>query len=337
MRTVEADVAYGAARRLLLGIASPRWTVAIFVLLGAGALAVAEAGWDPTAVMLPPFTLLGANLAASVATNARFRRDLPLLVFHLALVALVVLFTIARLTYFEGMTSLTADTEFDNTFLAQSRGPLHPDRLSVLRFANEGFTEKFPERGDYHATYNAVRWWDETGNSHVAEIGDDTPLVLDGYRIYTSARRGFSPVFRWEPTEGDIEYGTVQLQEIDGGGYAPASAWPLPGGPEVWVMLDFDRIPEPQAGERIGLGAEEMRHHLVLRAGDERRELRRGETAELAGGKLTYTGLGSWMGYRIIYDPTKPWLVATTIVAVASLLWFYARLLRRGPSRENPK
>ncbi|WP_332672021.1 cytochrome c biogenesis protein ResB [Aromatoleum sp.] len=332
-----ADVAHGAGRRLLLGLASPRWTVAIFVLLALGALAVAEAGWDPTAVMLPPFTLLGVNLAASVATNARFRRDLPLLVFHLALVALVALFTVARLTYFEGMTALTADTEFDNTFLTQSRGPLHPDRLSALRFSNEGFTEKFPERGDYHATYNAVRWWDEAGNSQVAEIGDDTPLVLDGYRIYTTARRGFSPVFRWEPTEGEVEYGTVQLQEIDGGGYAPASAWALPGGPEVWVMLDFDRVPEPQAGERVGLGAGQMLHRLVLRVGDRRQELRPGETAALEGGKLSYTGLGSWMGYRLIYDPTKPWLVATTVVAVASLLWFYARLLRRRPSLEKTK
>jgi len=336
VRTVEAD-ALPRARRLLVGLASPRWTVAIFVLLGAGALAVAEAGWNPTAVMLPPFALLGVNLAASVATNARFRRDLPLLVFHLALVALVILFTIARLTYFEGTTTLTADTEFDHTLLTEARGPLHPDRLSTLRFANEGFTEKFPERGDYHATYNAVRWWDDAGRSKVAEIGDDTPLVLDGYRIYTSARRGFSPVFRWQPAAGDVEYGTVQLQEVDGGGYAPASAWPLPAGPEVWVMLDFDRLPEPQSGERSGLGAARMPHHLVLRVGDERRELRPGETAELDGGKLTYTGLGSWMGYRIIYDPTKPWLVATTIVAIASLLWFYARLLRRRPSQENSK
>ena len=309
--------------------------MAIFVLLGAGALAVAEGGFSPTWLLLPSFALLGINLAASIATNARFRRDLPLLVFHLALVALVILFTVARLTYFEGTTTLTVDTEFDNTLLTQSRGPLHGDRIASLHFANEGFTEKFPERGDYHATYNRVRWRDGAGTSHVAEIGDDTPLVLDGYRIYTSWRRGFSPLFRWEPVSGEVEYGTVQLQEVGDGGFAPASEWPLPGGPKVWVMLAFDELPQPQAGRRDDLGAEEMQHHLVLRVGERRQELRPGESAALEGGTLTYTGLGSWMGYRIIYDPTKPWLVATVIVAIGSLLWFYARLLRRRPSLEN--
>ncbi len=323
--------------KLLAALASPRWTVGVFVLLAAGALGVLEFELSATLAMAPAFTLLTANLAASIATNARFRRDLPLLVFHLALLMLIALFSIGRLTYFEGTTTLTDGTEFDNDLLSEERGAWHGDGLSTLRFRNEGFTEKFPERGNLHATYNRVRWWDDAGNSYVAEIGDDIPLVLDGYRIYTSWRRGFSPLFLWEPDAGEAEYGTVQLQEMasGGSGFAPASDWQLPGGPTIWVMLDLDNLPAPERGRRDALGAESVRHHLIVRLDNERREVLPGETIEVEGGRLTYAGLRSWMGYRIVYDPTIDWLNATVIVAVGSLLWFYGRLLRRRAATED--
>jgi len=100
-------------------------------------------------------------------------------------------------------------------------------------------------------------------------------------------------------------------------------------------MLDFEQLPQPRDGRLVARGAGELQHHLVLRVGELRQELRPGDVVALDGGKLAYVGMGSWMGYRVIYDPTKPWLVATTLVAVGSLLAFYARLLRRRPSLES--
>ena len=311
-------------------LASPYLTVSFFLFMAIGSLWAAQGGGDATLATLLPLSLLVVNLAASLKTQARFRADLPLLLFHLALLSLVALLALARLIYFDGATILTAGTAFEGNLVKDARGPLHGDGVRALRFANEGFTENFPQRGQYHSTYNRVRWWDDAGQSHVAEIGDDRPLVLDGYRIYATGRRGFSPLFHWQPAVGDAGYGTVQLPDSNTEGLGPATAWPLPSGPQAWVMLNLEAASAPQAGvQRLGLGESEIRHHLVLRVDEQRMALRPGETVAIGGGRLTYVRLDSWMGYRIVKDPTEPWLVATILVGIASLLWFYARLLRK--------
>ncbi len=323
-------------RDISSALASPRLTVAFFLLMAAGALWVAQGGANATLATVLPLGLLVLNLAAAIVSNPRFRADLPLLLFHLALLALVALLALARLIYFDGATILTAGTAFEGNLVKDSRGPLHGDGVGSLRFANEGFTENFPERGKYRSTYNRVRWWDGAGQSHLAEIGDDRPLILDGYRIYATGRRGFSPLFHWQPAAGEAGHGTVQLPDSGTEGLGPATSWPLPSGPQAWVMLNLEATPAPQPGEqRDGLGGRAIPHHLVLRVDERRVELRPGETAELGAGRLTYVRLDSWMGYRIVKDPTEPWLVATVLVGIASLLWFYARLLRKPRGRTD--
>lgn len=327
------SVSFPAPGGLLKTLASPRLTVAFFLLMAAGAIWVSRGG-EATSAALLPLALLVVNLAAAIFCSPRFRADLPLLLFHLSLLALVALFAVARLTYFNGAAILTSGTAFTGKLLLDQHGPLHGDGLDHLRFANEGFTENFPERGKYHATYNRVRWWDETGASGIAEIGDDRPLLLDGYRIYTTSRRGFSPLFYWQPESGNLELGTVQLPDYDSAGLGPAVAWHLPGGQEAWAMLVQEAVAEqPPAGQRAGLGAPQAKHHLILRIGEQRWQLRPGEEIDLDGGKLTYVQLDSWMGYRIVHDMTEPWLVATVLVGIGALLWFYGRIFRRSGER----
>lgn len=322
------------SRGVAKALASPRLTVSFFLLMAAGALWVAQGGANATLATLLPLSLLVLNLGAAIVSNPRFRADLPLLLFHLALLALVALLALARLVYFDGATILTSGTAFEGNLVKNTRGPLHGEGLPALRFANEGFTESFPERGKYHATYNRVRWWDAAGNGGVAEIGDDRPLILGGYRIYATSRRGFSPLFHWQPAAGEGGFGTVQLPDSGIEGLGPVTNWHLPGGPELWVMLNIEAAPAaPPGGQRSGLGALEIRHHLVLRQGDQRFELRPGESLDLSGGQLRYERLDTWMGYRIIYDPTEPWLIATIGVGIATLLWFYARLFWRSGER----
>ncbi|HYD94710.1 MAG TPA: hypothetical protein VEC01_05240 [Noviherbaspirillum sp.] len=322
-----------APRNLVTALASPKLTVAFFVLMAAGALWTAQADGNATVATLLPLSLLVLNLAAAIATTPRFRTDLPLLAFHLALLAFVALIGAGRLIYFDGATILTSGTGFEGKLVVDRRGPLHRDGPLPLRFANGGFTEHFPDRGRYHATYNLVRWRDDAGRDRVAEIGDDRPLVLDGYRIYTTPRRGFSPLFLWE-AEGASSYGTVQLPDNRGFEIGPPVEWRLPDGREASVTLQLGaQDGEPVRGKRDDLGADDIAHRLVLRVGGSRTELRPGQTVELEGGKLTYVRLASWMGYRIVYDPTEPWLAATVAAAIATLLWFYARLFRQGRKR----
>ncbi|OWW20816.1 hypothetical protein AYR66_16415 [Noviherbaspirillum denitrificans] len=306
-------------------LASRKLTVLFFLLTAGASLAIALEKMPATELMLAPFILLVANICAAIFASARFRADLPLLLFHLCLVALVALVGLARLTYMEGVATLSSGTAFEGVMLSEKSGLLHGDRFRALHFANDGFNEDYFRRGTYRATYNRVRWQDEQGAWQSGEIGDDRPLILQGYRIYTTRNRGFSPLFHWQPADGkeprDGIYGTVQLNDMPVDTISPSVKWELPGGIQARAILDFET---PDARKALH-GTKDLPHTLTLKIRDTRHELRPGDKAVLPEGTLTYVQLDSWMGYQISYDPTQPWIMATVLLGIASLIRFYWR------------
>lgn len=311
-------------------LAAPHFSVAFFLLTAGAGLLIGPGGQPATPLLAVPFVLLVLNLLAAILTSRRFRADLPLLVFHIALLAIVALFVLARLTYLDAATTLTSGTEFDGRMARADMGPLHPQtKLSALRFANEGLRARYSASGEYRGTYNRVSWLNAQGQAQSAEIGDDRPLLLNGYRIYATVHRGLAPLFRWQAKGQPPELGNVQLTDHREGDVPSATSWMLPEGPRVWVQLDVADLPRPRGSDQFELGAKELQHQLVLRSGDQRHVMRIGETVSLAEGDLTYLRLNSWMSYRIIYDPATPWIMATILVAVASLIAFYLPRLRQ--------
>jgi hypothetical protein len=306
-------------------LASPYLTVTFFLLMAAAALGAAYYPQHITAIVLPPLLLLFLNLGAAILSNARFRSDLPLLLFHLALLAFLALLLVARLSYFDGGIKLSTGTLFEGTYTSVEKGILHGDGAKHLRFANDAIVEQTPPSGGDPITYNQIRWWDSNGRPNLAEIGNDRPLVLDSYRIFSTNFRGFAPIFRWKPKAGEESIGTVHLPESLPDEFPPGSTATLPGGDQAWVQMRSAENTYVK-GERIDLGAAALKHHLVLRIKDKRHELEPGSSIELDNGQLTYLQLGTWIGYRVTYDPTPPWLAASVFLGVVSLLWFYARL-----------
>lgn len=306
-------------------LASRRLTVVFFLLAAGASLAVAQFDMPATEWMLAPFALLVINIMAAIFTSARFRADAALLLFHLCLVALVALVGLGRLTYLEAKTTISSGTSFDGQLDSIKTGPFHFGRVDTLRFANEGFTEDYFRRGTHRATYNKVRWRDDEGQWHLAQIGDDLPLILQGYRIYATSNRGFSPLFHWQPAGGKSEgdYGSVQLSDREVNSISPSAEWRLPGGPAVRATLDIKAGSGPQQARPSGSNLHSLDHALNLKIRGERHDLVPGQQVVLPEGTLTYVRLDSWMGYMITYDPTKPWVMAAVLIGVASLIWFY--------------
>jgi hypothetical protein len=314
--------------RVLQWLASPRWMLAFFVFAAISALVSAKQPDWITGAWALPLAIFIVSLLAAVATNARFRRDPALLGLHLGLLVFVVLIAFAWLTYLDGAVTLTQGTAFEGQLHLDRRGLFHPGGIERLRFTNDGFTENFDPRASSTATYNRVHWTDANGTGRAAEIGDDHPLVMGGYRIYTSRNRGYSPVFRWQPIQGAEEVGTVQLRA---GEFDMANNWQLPGGPEIWAKLDLPQPVKLLPGQRrSNLGTTRLTHKLVVRIGARREVLQPGESIELPEGRLTYDSLDSWMGYRIVYDMAMYWMIAAAAVVVGCMITFYARLLKRG-------
>ena len=296
---------------LMAHFGSLRSTLALLVLLLA--VIASRPAFAPLALV---FGALGLNLAAALVVHPAFRRQLPLLVAHLALLALVVLVGLGRLLALDGRFELTQGVPFDGTLIDAERGPLHRERLRALAFRHEGFEIDYAAGRRRGATRNPVVWTDEDGTERRAVIGDHIALVLDGHRITTTPNKGFAPVLRWQSDRGTPQIGAVHLPSYPANELRQSREWALPDGREAWVQLDFDEtLIDPAAPARFRLPE---RPRLVLRVGGERFVLQPGGEAALPGGTLRFEGLATWMGYRIAYDPTLPWLfVAALLSALA--------------------
>lgn len=319
--------------RMAQALASLRLTLLALAWFG-GAIVYAYVGEERGGMALvPPLLLLCLNLIAAVATHGAFRRWSALLVFHLALIALVLLVALGRLTYLKGRVELSAGEEFGGRLIESEAGPWHPwSGLGDVRFINEGFRIGYAEQLKRERTRNAVRYLDADGREGTAEIGDQTPLVLRGYRFYTSPNKGFAPAFLWYPAGGgEPVLGTVHLPSYPVNEYRQAREWQLPGsGLRLWTMLQFDEvILDPNARSEFRLP---NRHKLVVRInGSERHELQPGQAIELPEGRLVYDGLRTWMGYTVFYDWTIHWLLAASLLAAGALGWHFWRKFAARP------
>ena len=302
---------------LIAHAGSLRSTLAGFALLGATVVGGLVGSDTFAPALTAALALLALNCVAALVVHPLLRRRLPLLVAHLALLALVVLVAIGRLSSLDGRFELTQGVPFDGRLLDARRGPLHHDALHRLAFRHDGFDIAYAPGRRRGPTHNRVVWKDGDGALQQAVIGDHRPLVLDGYRIYTSPNKGFAPLLTWQPAAGEPVTGAVHLPSYPANELRQSREWPLPDGREVWVQLQFDEtLIDPESAGAFRLPG---RHRLAVLVGTQRAELAPGAGIAIDGGTLTYEGLRTWMGYRVSFDPTLPWLLAAALLAALAL------------------
>lgn len=309
--------------RFVLLLASLKFTPVGLALLGIASIAVYKFDHSAAPWLALPLFLLALNLIAAVATNGVFRKQMPLLVFHLALIALVLLAATGRLMYLKGTTEVTEGAVFSG-LKSRDAGPLHFDRLENLHFINEGFEIDYMAGPMLDRIVNRVRWQDGHGVERVGAIELNKPLILFGYRIYPTSNKGFAPVFAWRPNGGGAMLTAVHLPGYPANASSQAQTWrPAGSVDDIWVMLqiDGDLIPSDRAS-RFRLPD---RQDIVVRHQQSRWELRPGDRVALPGGELEYHGLRTWMGYRFFYDWTIPWMLAACAIGVVSLSWHFWR------------
>lgn len=303
------------------------WLVLLLAGAAAGLVHEPARGW----ALAIPLALLAASLAAALIAQPRFRRQVALLVFHLALLALLLLVVVGRLTGLQGRFELTQGFAFDGQLLDHEAGALHPWHLRELAFMHDGFSIDYAPGLKRGPTRNPVRWRDADGAPRAAVIGDHRPLLIDGYRFYTSPNKGFAPVLAWLPQDarGEPQRGSIHLPSYPAHALRQAREWTLPDGTAAWAMLAIDEtLIDPAANARFRMPTS---HRLVLEIGGVRHELAPGDRVTTASGSLVYEGLRTWMGYRVFYDPTLPWLLAASLVAALSLGWHLVAGWRRRP------
>lgn len=278
---------------------------------------------------------LALNLLAALVVHPALRHQFPLLVSHLALLALVVLVALGRMTALDGRFELAQGIEFDGTLIESRAGRWHRNGLAQIAFRHDGFEIDYAPGRKRGVTRNRVMWTDANGTSQAAVIGDHRPLVAQGYRIYTSSNKGFAPMLTWQPRQGQVVTGAVHLPSYPVNELHQSREWSLPDGRSVWVMLQLDgTLINPNAEAAFRLPGS---HRLVLHMAARRAELAPGDSLEVDGGTLVYEGLRTWMGYRVSYDWTLPWLLAASLLAALSLAWHYTqRFFSLHPQQDRP-
>jgi hypothetical protein len=307
--------------RLLTGLASLRLTLVSLILLLAVVVFI-YGREDVAGVTLPlvlPLSMLSINLLAAIVTNKAFRRQLPLLVFHLALLAIIVLVAMGRLTYLRATTEVVTGGQHQ-TMGRVEEGPWHWGAKDSVQFENLGFRIEYKPGLQRDTTVNQVRWRDELGIPHTMEIGDQVPLVIRGYRFYTSSNKGFSALFRWEPRQGEAQLGSVSFPSYPANKDQQTTNWRF-GSEELRIKLNIpEQLIDPETASSFRLPS---RHDVTVDFSWRVATLQPGESVLIPAGRLVYVGLTTWMGYNVFYDWTMPWLLAACALAVLALGWHF--------------
>ena len=309
-------------------LASTRLTLVGFGTLGLVLIAKEFSVFSAPFMVLAILAGLTLNLAAALIATPRLRQEPGLFIFHLALLALLIMAGVGRLTHFDGHVEVMEGSAFSASEVTlDSKGLLHPDWLQSVAFVQGPFSV------DYAPGVKRARTRSEilVAAQSVAEtrsVGDDVPLVERGYRFYTTHNKGIAVVLTWLPAKGEAITGGVHMPRYPAFDWKQDNAWQPPNGPEVrfWLHLDTP-LKEDSAWT---LASERVSGMLVVNSQGKRVELKRGESVAVDGGALRFDELRGWMGYRIFFDPTLPWLLAAAMIAVFGLaLQFWRKSIPR--------
>jgi len=295
-------------------LASLRLTLAGIAALIATVLATYRSGGTALYWVALPLALLALNLLAAILTNRAFRLQSALLVFHVGLLAVLLLAAAGLFARFEGRVELVEGERFDAGRVETiGRGWLHRDRLASID-VEQGSIEV-----DYRAGLQRAATRSElllAGERRL--VGDRVAAEIGGYRLLATFNKGYALVLVWDdgiakPTAGAMNFPSFPEFE-----WKQRNAWTTPAGEALDVELVLpDRVPErgPWTLRRPSSDFEVV----VRRAGRAAERVGPGGTLALRGGRLTVAELRLWMGYRIDANPLLPWTLAAAFLALGAL------------------
>lgn len=303
-------------------LASTRLALLGMALFGGALLLTYNNPKAPLWLMVVPLVLLAVNLLAAIVVNPRINRQPGLLILHLALLGIILLAAAGRLTRFDGRVEIAEGSLFSPGHVEiTGKGPLHPGQLDQVIFAQGPFSVDYEAGLSRAHTRSQVIVPDAAGKQTLAVAGDQVPLVLAGYRFYTTSNKGFAPLLTWIPDQGQPVSGTVNMPAYPSFDWNQSNHWTPPGGEETRFHL---QIEQPLNRESAWtLDSKQMPAALEIESGGRRAVLRAGESVRLAHGVLRFEELRGWMGYKIFFDPTLSWMFWTAVTGVAGMAWHF--------------
>jgi cytochrome c biogenesis protein len=283
-----------------------------------------------------PTLLLTLNLAAAIIANPRFRRQAGLLVFHVALLSLLLFAAYGQLASLTGRVEIAQGQAFSpELVMVQSRGPWHDlSRLEGIHFIQGSLQVDYAPQLLRGGTRSTVYRDEDVATAVV--VGDNVPLTQHGYRFYTTPNKGLAAVLVVQQRVGGAaQLGTVHFPSYPLRDWDQQVSWTVPGGTPLQLTLEIDRRPDLSGhwtlDDSLLRGA-----RLALQGADgERQLLVPGDTAKVGEQVVKLEALRLWLGYEVFYNPALSWMLAAALVAVLGLGWhFWAKLWSKPLSTE---
>lgn len=274
-------------------------------------------------VLVIPMIILAVNLMAAIATNPRINQQPGLLVFHVSLLLLLSLAAIGRLTHIDAHLELVAGTEFDPGKLIEVRaGPLHSGNIEKVHFVQGSYTVQYAPGLKRGLTHSNVKVEVRPGQWEDRVVGDDRPLLVQGYRFYTTFNKGFSPILTWIPKNGEPVTGAINMPSYPLFDYKQDNRWVPPNSSaeiKFWLQLDTGM----DINKSWVLDGKNSTGTLIVTTPEKRHEVQVGQSVALEKGVLRFDALTTWMGYRLFYDPTIQWMFFVAILGVLGLSHYF--------------
>ncbi len=266
-----------------------------------------------------PLTLLAMNLAAALLTNRQLWKNAGLSIFHISLLALLVLIAYGRLTYYKGRVEITQGQNLQSAVIVTTaRGSWHESPFTRVDFEQGPVTVDYAAgllRRDTRSTVKIIGASGQ-GDSHI--FGDDEPLRLDNYRFYTTSNKGFAALVEWNGADGNRSLGAVHFPSYPALEWKQYTDWTTPAGKSLRLHLDVPRVVRDSEWT---LTSSNQQLPLTVTVTQQSFELHAGETLAVAGGTIRYQGSRLWIGYQVFYDPTLSWLFVIAVTGVLGLAW----------------
>jgi cytochrome c biogenesis protein len=305
--------------RIASSLASLKLTLA--GLVGAIVVALmssASPGMDIGFIVIP-LALLSINLLAAIMSNKAFRVQVPLLIFHVCLLAVLLLVGIGVLIGFEGHVEMVEGEDFNASGVQATRvGAMHPSRMNDISFTQREIEVSFLP-GLLRRDTRSVVSVEESGRAPQDIIlNDQTSMTMDGYRFIPTFNKGFAVVVVWSDADGRLQRGSVNFPSFPRYEWKQVNTWMAPGGEKIRFEL---KLPATDRREQAWvLRSRNLPFSVEIDHGRMApRGLQAGESIQLRDGILTIEDLRVWMGYRIDFDPLLPWILAAAFAALIAL------------------
>ena len=306
-------------RTMLNNMASLKLTLAGITMLIVNSFAISQ--WPDEAIpwLVLPLSLLAVNLLAALLVRHAFRQQAALLLFHVGLLAVLVLVAAGVLIRFGGSVEVVEGTAFDAaTVTVRGEGWLHPNRLDRVRFTQGQLQVRYLSGLRRDTTHSQVALSRPDGREIERDIGDRQGFTASGYRFMSTFNKGYSVLLLWRDEQGRETLGAVNFPSYPKFDWKQINDWTTPAGETLMLeLLLSERVPED--GPWV-LGSRDIDYEVgISGAAHSERTIGPGQSIAVNGGEITLLDLRLWMGYRIDYNPLLPWLLTAAFLSLGAL------------------